>query len=382
MFLSTIRTSLVVFSTVVLCNVNAVAARQEQHSCALVSVEISQSNETTVIGSPIATKQTIQEFYNFNGVSFRGHLPTGPNTSLIALHQDTGSCDTSIVVVHSQAGSGAALGWGRMQFEGVNLSSPTVKDDSETFLLSDQYQYNGLTNTTTVTWNWGTCCSDGLAHVLGKDWEGCLTVEATFASQSIQKWLFVSGTAMNTTELRLGESLTLCANHATPKPSQEPSTIPSLQHTDAPSASPSEIPSNIPSSLPSMEPSIEPSSSPSSVPTRKPTFSPTTFQPSTMPPKQQAPKNQPTSPATSRPILAPMPQPATKNSPSPTTTKLGQDTTSTADPTASPTLRPVVFTTSVPTTLKQEDDHCSNSKNCRMWNLSCRLHYFLACGLF
>ena len=169
---------------------------------------------------PVATKQTVEEFYAYDGSSFRGNLPLGGSTSLILLHQDLDTCELSLVIVHSQPNAGNFLGVARtdMYITG-DLWNPVVADDASGLLGGppweiDKYDelYLRRRGMTLIQWKFTVADTDGLAQPLpSPDWNGCIEVAANFY-EVIDEWIFVSsdGSANGNVDLEIDEPLFVC----------------------------------------------------------------------------------------------------------------------------------------------------------------------------
>jgi hypothetical protein len=188
--------------------------------------------------STVTTAQTVVEFYDYRHHSFHGDLPVAGDTSLITIHQDSNTCQLSLVVVHSAPWQEGRFGIAAFYVNG-DLWNPLVKDDPVYTALPfhddayDDHIYRrpGFTN---VLWHWRPWETDGLAMPIVDDWVGCLLVEAIFDpviegfsfidNSTIEKWKYVSAggvtTALSTVE---GRRLYICFPGGTPaNPGMDP----------------------------------------------------------------------------------------------------------------------------------------------------------------
>jgi hypothetical protein len=189
--------------------------------------------------STVTTAQTVVEFYDYRGHSFHGDLPVAGDTSVITIHQDSNTCQLSLVIVHSSSWQRGRFGSAAFYVNG-DLWNPLVKDDpSYTGLGYHDDAYDDHIGRrpgfTSVQWHWRPFETDGLAMPFVDNWVGCLLVDAIFNSKydvpfgfvdnmTIEKWIYVSSggvtTALSTVE---GRQLNICFPGATPgNPGKDP----------------------------------------------------------------------------------------------------------------------------------------------------------------
>jgi hypothetical protein len=215
--------SLLSFRTVVLSIILRLLCSSFGASASCPSVDIRVLQNVTGLlttANPVASAQTVEEFYDYRARSFHGDLPVAGDTSLITIHQDSTTCQLSLVIVHSAIFQGA-FGSASMFING-DLWNPLVKDDAEYVDLvfhDDLYDdHSGRKLGYTLTqWHWHSSDTDGLAMPFVEGWEGCLIVEANFRiisagipnGQTIKKWKYVSFGGV-TTDLDLFQTLYIC----------------------------------------------------------------------------------------------------------------------------------------------------------------------------
>lgn len=154
---------------------------------------------TSIQVNAIETAQDVTSFYGYHSVnktSFNGPVETFVNKSLIMMHKDSTSntadddnCDVSLVVVHDKAVPTAT---GRNSYINFtitgDLTNAAVIDDA-----GERTVYHANNDTTTASWIYAPCCTDGLAHTYTDFGDGdCITVEPDFV-RGIDSWEFVSG---------------------------------------------------------------------------------------------------------------------------------------------------------------------------------------------
>ena len=165
--------------------------------CRDPTIEVKQNGELIGTFRPIASKQDAQGFYAYAHTSFNGNIPTQGFTSNILIHQDARAdkCDLNLIIVHDALNSGSH-GSAEMTISG-DISKAVVRDDPPSDFFGDTYTVAG--GKTTIRWNWEACCTDGLAHKLGTDFRGCVTVSANFdtLTSTIRSWRYVAPGEVN-----------------------------------------------------------------------------------------------------------------------------------------------------------------------------------------
>ena len=210
--------------------------------CAAVNLQLYQKQDGAFVdlgsAGPIATGQTLQEFYNYRHGSYGGtDLPLAGKTSLVAIHQNTNSCQLGFVLVHSKPYEGDAFGSAFMYVNG-ELWDPLVKDDpsfTDIVLHDDSYDplYRRRLGYTLVQHSWFWYDTDGLAQPIVENWTGCILVDPDFSNTENgivpgggsgpsfngmqDTWKFVSHSG-DTTDLTMdqGDELAICFGGATP----------------------------------------------------------------------------------------------------------------------------------------------------------------------
>ena len=154
--------------------------------CANVDIRLYQDSNQLATVLPVSTAQTVEEFYGYNGGSFTGStiLPLAGDTSLITIHQDSNTCELSLVIVHSKPWEGPWFSAARMYING-ELWNPRVRDDptyTDKVFHDDNYDtlYQRKPGFNSVEWFWYYWETDGLAETFVPDWSGCLIVEPIF----------------------------------------------------------------------------------------------------------------------------------------------------------------------------------------------------------
>jgi hypothetical protein len=136
-------------------------------ACDPVGIRIYQGDLTLPLNNanPIITDQTVSEFYDYNPKtrSYMGKdLPVAGDTSLLTIHQDSRSCDLSMVMVHSARGERGldrfGDGWVRFYVNG-DMHQPVVQDDplfTAYALHYDNYDsfLDRIEGFTSVSWVW------------------------------------------------------------------------------------------------------------------------------------------------------------------------------------------------------------------------------------
>ena len=194
--------------------------------CDDVKIDVVQDRRERGRATPVATRQSVSEFYNYGSSNFNGpsSIPLAGKRSVVFLHQDKDTCELSLVLIHSKAGEGDFMGSVAMYITG-ELWNPVVKDDPEftRFMLADDeydqiyLRRNGFTR---VQWYWSRTETDGLAQPLPDGWRGCFEIDPDFenATQegqvvtfggSITEWAFVSSDS-ELIDLDLDEPLFIC----------------------------------------------------------------------------------------------------------------------------------------------------------------------------
>jgi hypothetical protein len=159
----------------------------------------------------IKTAQNVTSFYSYHSVdkaSFNGPVETFVDESLIMMHKDStttddGNCDVSLVVVHDKAMPDATGCNSYINFTitGDLTNGAALIDDA-----GERTVYHANNDTTTVSWIYAPCCTDGLAFTYTDLRDGdCITVEPDFV-RGIGSWEFVSGGSGSNT--RYGLNLT------------------------------------------------------------------------------------------------------------------------------------------------------------------------------
>ena len=97
--------------------------------CESVPIRIFQGGAHLGTGNPVATAQNVQDFYGYDGNSFTGPLPVAGQRSLVTIHQDSTTCELSLVIVHSKPHEGPFYSGLEMYVNG-DLHDPLVKDDA------------------------------------------------------------------------------------------------------------------------------------------------------------------------------------------------------------------------------------------------------------
>jgi hypothetical protein len=205
----------------------------EASICSPVQITVVQDG-FSASATAIATPQSVTDFYAYDkgpSRSFGGgsSLPLAATRSVIAIHQDTLTCEISLVIVHSKLGEGKHLSNAEMYISG-DLYKPLVRDDpsfTKFVLHDDSYDslYDRVTGMTLVEWRWPRAETDGLANPLpSPDWKGCIQVEARFANiktlgittyATMDEWKFASSGG-ETIDLTLDRSLFICIGGGTP----------------------------------------------------------------------------------------------------------------------------------------------------------------------
>ena len=204
-------------------------------------VEIIQDGTVKKFVEPVRTNQSVVEFYNYHdqGEPLRSgtpNLPLAPRRSVVAIHQNAATCETSLVIIHSSPGEGPLISYAEMYVSG-DLHNPLVQDDppfTSFMLFDDQYDslYWRIPNMTRLQWYWFSSETDGIAHpIVSPDYAGCLTIIPdftntapdangffffdTFKFAKIEEWVFASEDGA-TTNLNPADPLFICFNGAEP----------------------------------------------------------------------------------------------------------------------------------------------------------------------
>ena len=219
----------------ILCAVALI--RHTQGQCTAPQIQVYQ-NVTGSLGSvqAVATAQTVEEFYGYQGASFTGPLPVGGDTSLITIHQNSNTCELGLVVVNSKAGEGADFAYIRMYFNGDVTSAP-VKDDpaySDIVYHDDSYDdlFSRRPGFSKIDWTWRKEDTDGMAQRIVPDWVGCIQVMPLFNPPTntalgfeygtLTEWKYVSA-GDSTVDLALDQNLSICFGGASPSnPGKDP----------------------------------------------------------------------------------------------------------------------------------------------------------------
>jgi hypothetical protein len=213
----------------------------EESICSPVQITVVQDG-FSASATAMATPQSVTDFYAYDkgpSRSFGGgtSLPLAATRSVIAIHQDTLTCERSLVIVHSKPGEGELYSSAMMYISG-DLYKPLVRDDPSytAFVLNDdQYDslYNRRTGMTLIQWFWPRAETDGMAHPLpSPDWTGCIQVDANFTSSNtlnfgfmpyaeIDEWTFASNDG-ELIELMPDKSLFICIGGETTSQAGDP----------------------------------------------------------------------------------------------------------------------------------------------------------------
>jgi hypothetical protein len=199
-------------------------------NCAAPNIVLVQES-LSASASAIRTDQTISDFYAYDtvaGRSFGGGsaLPLSATRSVVAIHQDTYTCELSLVLVHSKPRQGPFYSYAEMYISG-DLYKPLIRDDPSftVFMINDD-QYDSLylrrRGFTLLQWYWPQAETDGMAQPLpSPDWTGCIQLDPRFTNPSmngqllgisyakINEWTFASGDG-DEIDLTLDQSLFVC----------------------------------------------------------------------------------------------------------------------------------------------------------------------------
>jgi len=167
----------------------------------------------TIQVEAIENAQDVSTFYGYGSVdtaSFNGPLETVADESMIMMHKDTtagDNCNVGLVIVHDTALGPDATGqnsYANLTFTG-DLTNALVKDDP-----LERIVYNENDGTSTVSWIWAPCCTDGMAHQYTLGDGDCITVTPDFV-RGVDSWVFVGGDASNTRHgLNLANPIEIC----------------------------------------------------------------------------------------------------------------------------------------------------------------------------
>lgn len=143
-------------------------------------------------------------------------IPEISQTSQIMIHGNGETCELSLMVLHDERGDDSG---GNAEFViSGDLTQAVVLDDPPSD-HPDDYVFDPVSATTTASWSWQGCCTDGLAHILSPNFGfgDCITITPTLNGfRNIDRWVFVSGpitdrvTEDNNRELSMTETLEIC----------------------------------------------------------------------------------------------------------------------------------------------------------------------------
>ena len=168
--------------------------RQEQNianPCVFHDIYLIQDESLVATAKPIATRQSIEDFYNYNPAtkSYDGSEALkqywGGKRTIAAIHQSKLTCELSLVLLNSRPWQGPINSGLKLWVTG-DLWNPVVQDDPSFIsfmLLDDKYDsiYLRKRNMTGFEWTWGIQDTDGMAHpIVNSSWTGCIQVLAEF----------------------------------------------------------------------------------------------------------------------------------------------------------------------------------------------------------
>jgi hypothetical protein len=179
--------------------------------CDDFKIEVTQQGSVLVPDGaiPIIEVRDVEAFYNLVGTpeevaSYEGTVvPAVSDRSFILVHQDSSTCEKSLVIVHDARVDGSG-GKARFFITG-NMTDPTVDDNL------NGIEYITVKDKTKMRWIWDECCTDGVALPLDLEDASCITVEPKF--EGITEWKYVSeddAGALVYTTLDMDEDLVLC----------------------------------------------------------------------------------------------------------------------------------------------------------------------------
>lgn len=207
---------LAIASIVTAQTTNATAFKKDNGNCNNVPVYLVQEGSKVQSGSVLSTPQTVEQFYGYNFIrrTFSEHKLVKPfmggKTTILTIHQDSNTCELSLVIVHSKAFAGDLVASISMYING-DLWDPLVKDDPEyTRILFGDDEYDSIflrrSGKTRIRWFWGFDETDGMANPLpSPDWKGCIEIDTEFMPTTedpfrdnpiyghIENWRYVSG---------------------------------------------------------------------------------------------------------------------------------------------------------------------------------------------
>ena len=209
--------------------------------CDTVDIRLYQDGDEIAQVEPIQTAESVQEFYAYDGTSFQGNyrLPLSGLRSVVAVHQDTNTCQLSLVVVHSAEGQGHAYGAVKFYFNG-DMHNPTVKDDPE--FRSDPFTddswddiFERREGWSKANWYFPWTDTDGMAQQIVSDFvedDGCIQIDpvwdvGVFAGApvtfgALEEWVFVPDDD-DTIDLDMDEVLSICFGDGRPRrPGRDP----------------------------------------------------------------------------------------------------------------------------------------------------------------
>lgn len=166
--------------------------------CDEVCIDVRQGSQTIQVVKPVEMLDNIADFYNYipSQASFQGTgvIPTVIGTSQIMIHGNGAICELSLLVLHDARNNGKNGGIVNMTISG-DLSNAIVLDDPpDVGTFRDSYEYNASADETNIQWQWGSCCTDGIADVVQlESIDDCVTVSNVMFERGINRWVYVQG---------------------------------------------------------------------------------------------------------------------------------------------------------------------------------------------